>query len=861
MRGTDVAETLKYLGVNADGANKVIGAMANNTERFTELMDLSNLSMIEGTSLTNEFNIKNQNFAAIIEKINKRVSDLINAPLGRWLERAALGFAKLIGATEDVTDSFYKETQATYESIRANDALANSSQELLDEYENLVSDGVEPTKEAKEKLDEITIILKDRLGDSVVAIDKETGALLLNTDAVREQIQLKRLAADQEAASLASQLIGLKQQQEAANKQLEIEQKQAETRNRLAEKRKEDPYARNLSGDLISIKGGQSAEEAAALRQQVVVGGVNDKLAELQQKRNAIMAKLTDRGITQADAELFIEGSGVKPGTFNSGLGGTSGSADSLKRKTLLDYQQATEDARIDIIADSFRKELELQRVAHERKMADLQGQKVTGVANATEINAEINKQLEIEEENHLLKIGTIYEKGVADKYKNVQSDFEAEKQIRQTAHNNEIAQLGNNEKAIEALDKKFKQDELVRHEAHLNELLADIEELKRAADFGGMDLSLLTPEQVQQFSALADELKLKLSELGIAKSSLSSPSAIGSDAQAQDFMSNEFGNVDIFGFSPEMWAQTFDSLDTTAEKMQGIIVVTQAMAQAYAMYSDFVNRKNQVELQNFQRAQDDKKDSLQRNLESGFINQRQYNDSVRAIEEETENARAEAAYKQAKNEKAQALIGVAINTAAAIMSIWAQVPKFDFGISAGILTGIVGGLGAIQAGVIAATPLPAKGFEQGFYGNMPVQREQDGKLFNASYGGKPTTQMVDKPKYFLAGERGKDFPEMIIDGKSFSRFRPDFKDSLYRELGRVRGFENGYYPKNTEQNSGGNSFDDTNLLVVLSRITTLLDSLDRNGVNAYLKRNLQTAKELRDDIKDYENLRNKNKV
>lgn len=290
---------------------------------------------------------------------------------------------------------------------------------------------------------------------------------------------------------------------------------------------------------------------------------------------------------------------------------------------------------------------------------------------------------------------------------------------------------------------------------------------------------------------------------------------------------------------------------------MQAAVVVATAMSNAYGQYNDFVNNKTQIELANFEKAQQKKKDALERNLESGYVNQRQYNESVRAIEQETEARRAEAEYEQAKRNKVQALANIAINTAAAIMGIWAQVPKFDFGISAGLMTAFVGGLGLLQAGLVAATPLPAKGYEMGYYGTMPVQREQDGKVFNASYGGTPSTQLVDQPKYFLAGEGGKDFPEMIIDGRAFKNFNPEFKNSLYREIARVKGYESGYYPKDASSSNTGN---DVMLMATLARTNEVLDRIQREGIEAFLVRSFRTAKDLQEDIEDYNKLRNKNK-
>ena len=84
MNATETAKTLDALGVNADGANKAIGAAANNTDRFRELMNLSNKSFVSGTSVINEFNIKNQTMDALKEKSIKAFKDETEA-LGKQL--------------------------------------------------------------------------------------------------------------------------------------------------------------------------------------------------------------------------------------------------------------------------------------------------------------------------------------------------------------------------------------------------------------------------------------------------------------------------------------------------------------------------------------------------------------------------------------------------------------------------------------------------------------------------------------------------------------------------------------------------------------------------------------------------------
>ena len=50
-------------------------------------------------------------------------------------------------------------------------------------------------------------------------------------------------------------------------------------------------------------------------------------------------------------------------------------------------------------------------------------------------------------------------------------------------------------------------------------------------------------------------------------------------------------------------------------------------------------------------------------------------------------------------------------------------------------------------------------------------------------------------------------------------------------------------------------------MMAMISETNLLLRELRDSGVQAYLVRNLKTAKEIREDIKSYEELKNKNRV
>lgn len=119
--GVQMAKTLKDLGISADGVNKIIGAAANNNDRFRESLALSNEAMDEATSLTNEFNVKNENLAATVEKIQKTFIEWIDSDTVQdFVEDLVNWFGRLIGAvdgTDKKTSTFIKTLDFTVKAL------------------------------------------------------------------------------------------------------------------------------------------------------------------------------------------------------------------------------------------------------------------------------------------------------------------------------------------------------------------------------------------------------------------------------------------------------------------------------------------------------------------------------------------------------------------------------------------------------------------------------------------------------------------------------------------------------------------------------------------------------------------------
>ncbi len=104
--------------------------------------------------------------------------------------------------------------------------------------------------------------------------------------------------------------------------------------------------------------------------------------------------------------------------------------------------------------------------------------------------------------------------------------------------------------------------------------------------------------------------------------------------------------------------------------------------------------------------------------------------------EKELEEKKAKLKLKQQKLDKANAMFQIGLNTAMAIMSIWAQVPKADFGATTIALTAMASALGATQLAVAAAKPLSqyAKG-RKGGQGEYALVGEKGAEIMYVPQG------------------------------------------------------------------------------------------------------------------------------
>lgn len=107
MRGLSADETAKVfdsLKLNSLEVQKAVGAAANRTDEFRATMELAGDSMKEATSLTDEFNKKNESAAAVWQKIKNVFADTFTSTNAiNWFESVIFLMGNLLGVTGNAT--------------------------------------------------------------------------------------------------------------------------------------------------------------------------------------------------------------------------------------------------------------------------------------------------------------------------------------------------------------------------------------------------------------------------------------------------------------------------------------------------------------------------------------------------------------------------------------------------------------------------------------------------------------------------------------------------------------------------------------------------------------------------------------
>ena len=570
--------------------------------------------------------------------------------------------------------------------------------------------------------------------------------------------------------------------------------------------------------------------------------------------------------------------------------------------KLRLDLERKYQDEKAIIVAESIEKEKDDEKTRHDRELENIQLENNEKLREIKKINEDIaklekeksktknpkakknyseaidNKKKEIAIINELIaKNNNIKEqmeqthqfrlKKIDEKYAMQEIEQKLEKNRRDTdekimQREEEIQQITTMEEAKIALSKlsylKLTDQELkgiktledakkaLREDANREALAMQLKMLEEEQALLNEQLKDSTGEAAEKLKANLSEIKGKILQV---KGALQNGEE-NDQKKVQEEKDTAKGKVDLLGFSAKEWEDTFKNLDTTAEKINAVSVAVKAMSNAFSQYAEYQKSLNERDLRNFTRYQERKKKALVKQLNEGYINQEQYAKSLEELERERLNKESEMQYKEAKMQKVIRIADAISATALGVAN------SLKVGGPAGIvLASLVGALGAVQVGIISSQPLPEKqSYATGGYtGNGYGQPDASGyRPAGIVHEGEYVT-----PKWMLQNPVVADTISWMESIRTGRAKEPSYSSNGYSEGGLVN------YTNSASANmrvSGGNQTEASQQMEpLLQDLRSLISDLKREGVSAYMVADAENGKQIRQAIKSFEKIQDKN--
>lgn len=182
----NLAKTFTTLGIEGSEGAAVIGALANNIGRVREQQAVANQEFANGTSILNEYNEKNNNTAAIIDKIGRKL-----AGFWSWVSGGLDPLIRFFGDLFGVID---RNAEAVSSLVAESGKLSGKEkalEPLIKKYNDLVfqaAQGRDVNKELTGVIDQIAKIMPS----AVTQVDAYGRAIDISTGKVAEMLKYQR---------------------------------------------------------------------------------------------------------------------------------------------------------------------------------------------------------------------------------------------------------------------------------------------------------------------------------------------------------------------------------------------------------------------------------------------------------------------------------------------------------------------------------------------------------------------------------------------------------------------------------------------------------------------------------------------
>lgn len=463
----------------------------------------------------------------------------------------------------------------------------------------------------------------------------------------------------------------------------------------------------------------------------------------------------------------------------------------------------------------------------------------------------ELNKQIEVayeqQKEQELLQVREKYHAKEAERRVKERSK-EIEALRRQKSE--EIIEIQSLEDAKAQLKGQLSEREL----AQIKTLEAAKKALRVQAEKELLEESLKNFEEQKQIlmgylSTLTGEAKEKLKEdiTQIEDKMLQAREKLddiknNKDAKEEKAAGQELEKVDVLGFTAKDWEDTFSHLDEMSNRFKAVDMVVGAMSNAFSQFAQLQQNLNQKELATYTKSQEQQKQALLTRLNQGYISQAQYQKELKKLEEEAQAKKKELAVKQFQAQKAMNMMSIVANTATGIMRAYSDAGP----IAGSVFAAIVGAMGAVQLGIVAAQQPPS--YARGGYTKGLGFKDESGQ---------EVAGIVHGDEYVVPQWLKKD-PEVaqVVEWLEAKRLGQSPKG--YEAGGEVQARtseESSQHELQARASGVG-----TGLTEVLGKLNSTVEKLQEEGIEAYIVADAKAGKEFRRAIKDFETLKEKSK-
>lgn len=539
-------------------------------------------------------------------------------------------------------------------------------------------------------------------------------------------------------------------------------------------------------------------------------------------------------------------------------------------KRARLEAEQALQKEIAQGLEESLDKQLATTEQKYNEKKFKLQQENATleqeiGTLAAEKSN-DPNREKAIAEKRKLMElnkqIGVAYEQQKEQELLQVREKYHAKEAERRVKERSKEIEALRRQKSEEIIEIQSLEDAKAQLKGQLSEReLAQIKTLEQAkkalreqAEKELLEASLKNFEEQKQIlmgylSTLTGEAKEKLKEdiTQIEDKMLQAREKLdniknGQDAKEEKAADKELEKVDVLGFTAKDWEDTFSNLDEMSNRFKAVDMVVGAMSNAFSQFAQLQQNLNQKELATYTKNQEQQKQALLTRLNQGYISQAQYQKELKKLEEEAQAKKKELSLKQFQAQKAMNMMSIVANTATGIMRAYSDAGP----IAGSVFAAIVGAMGAVQLGIVAAQQPPS--YARGGYTKGLGFKDESGQ---------EVAGIVHGDEYVVPQWLKKD-PEVaqVVEWLEAKRLGQSPKG--YEAGGEVAA--NSRHEGQARSSQHELPARESNLTEVLGKLNSTVEKLQEEGIEAYIVADAKAGKEFSRAIKDFERLKEKSK-